>query len=102
MSSKPSPTDRDEQAAACTCGWPEKPCLRRVLDNGPPFPPEPCEPKVETSPAATTESPEPFQCEGFFTHYVCPKCSYNDWAEGDLRGDTVECEGCGFEGEVSQ
>jgi hypothetical protein len=37
----------DESSAACVCGWPEKDCLRRVLGNGPPFPPEPCELKVE-------------------------------------------------------
>lgn len=40
----------------CTCGWPDKACLRRVLSNGPPFPTEPCEP----SPGAWPE-PEVFE-----------------------------------------
>jgi hypothetical protein len=29
---------------ACECGYPEKPCLRIMLRNGPPFPARPCEP----------------------------------------------------------
>ena len=29
---------------ACECGYPEKPCLRIMLRNGPPFPERPCEP----------------------------------------------------------
>jgi len=27
----------------CDCGYPEKPCLRIMLRNGPPFPARPCE-----------------------------------------------------------
>lgn len=30
----------------CTCRWPDEPCLRRILGNGPPFPTEPCEPAI--------------------------------------------------------
>jgi hypothetical protein len=30
----------------CGCGWPDKPCLRVMLRNGPPFPEPPCEPEV--------------------------------------------------------
>lgn len=29
----------------CGCGWPDKPCLRVMLRNGPPFPKPPCEPE---------------------------------------------------------
>lgn len=45
-----------DPSAACECGWPEKECLRRVLGNGPPFPPKPCEPKAEASADARTEN----------------------------------------------
>jgi predicted RNA-binding Zn-ribbon protein involved in translation (DUF1610 family) len=42
-----------------------------------------------------------FEYEGFFTHYICPECGYNDWAEGDIRGDDVTCAGCGYEAPVA-
>lgn len=45
------------------------------------------------------EQPE-FEYEGFFTHYICPKCGWNDWAEGDLRGEEVRCEGCNYVGRI--
>lgn len=46
----------------CKCGWPEKDCLRRVLRNGPPFPPEPCEPRANL--LSLTMSDDPFQTLG--------------------------------------
>lgn len=37
-------SDAEREAKKCDCGYPEKPCLRIMLRNGPPFPPRPCEP----------------------------------------------------------
>lgn len=37
-------SDAEREARKCGCGYPEKPCLRIMLRNGPPFPPRPCEP----------------------------------------------------------
>ena len=39
-------TVADSSGDRCTCGWPDRFCLRRVLSNGPPFPSEPCEPAI--------------------------------------------------------
>ncbi len=39
-------SDAEREAKTCECGYPEKPCLRIMLRNGPPFPPRPCEPKA--------------------------------------------------------
>jgi hypothetical protein len=35
---------RDADTKPCGCGYPEKPCLRVMFRNGPPFPARPCEP----------------------------------------------------------
>lgn len=35
---------RDPDTTPCECGYPQKPCLRIVLRNGPPFPKRPCDP----------------------------------------------------------
>lgn len=41
---------KDPNRAACACGYPEVPCLRIVLRNGPPYPPRPCEPRLPSRP----------------------------------------------------
>jgi hypothetical protein len=43
---------RDPETRPCSCGYPEKDCIRVVLRNGPPYPPRPCEPKYD--PKATS------------------------------------------------
>lgn len=45
----------------CTCGYPEKPCLRIMLRNGPPFPARPCEPVPEERPPVEPEEDPPLQ-----------------------------------------
>jgi NAD-dependent SIR2 family protein deacetylase len=42
-----------------------------------------------------------FECEGLFTHWVCPGCGWNDYSEGDIRGERLTCSDCGLEGCVS-
>lgn len=42
-----------------------------------------------------------FENEGLFTHWVCPDCGHNDFTEGDIRGELLECSVCSFEGKVA-
>lgn len=51
--------------------------------------------------SSAEEEPAEFEYEGFFTHWVCPGCGHNDWSEGDIRGEAIECSACGLKGRVA-